>query len=146
MKYHKLPKRKNIGRGYVLHVKLVTPTELASITNESKALQRSKSKARLLNNSKQKQHAGAQRAPTSINRNRVVIGNNHVALWATASKNSSRNYMYKHIRRASAGAWVDTERTIYIDKSLTKQRQWEVYWHELLHAVLDIGTLDRGGI
>ena len=144
MKYHKLPKRKNIGRGYVLHVKLVTPTELASITNESKALQRSKSKARLLNNSKQKQHTGALRAPTSINKNKAFITAviNHVGFQPTAS----RNYIYKHTRRASAGAWVDTERTIYIDKSLTKQRQWEVYWHELLHAVLDIGMLDRGGI
>ena len=116
-----------------MHIKLITPTELAGITNESKAL---------LNNSKLQQHAGALRAPTSMNKNKAVINNNYVGFQPTAS----RNHIYKHIRRASAGAWVDTDRTIYIDKSLTKQRQWEVYWHELLHAVLDIGTLDRGGI
>ena len=140
MKYHKLPKRKNIGRGYTLLIKLVTPTELASITNESKTL---------LNNSKQK-HTGALRAPTYNNIQIYVLHNNRVVLRATASKASSiaskNKTIYKHIRNTSAGAWVDTERTIYIDKSLTKQRQWEVYWHELLHAVLDIGTLDRGGI
>ena len=142
MKYHKLPKRKNIGRGYTLLIKLVTPTELAGITNESKALQRSKNEVHLLNNSKQK-HTGALRAPMGKNKNTAVIySNNYVGLRPTAS----RKTIYKHIRHMSAGAWVDTERTIYIDKSLTKQRQWEVYWHELLHAVLDIGTLDRGGI
>ena len=142
MKYHKLPKRKNIGRGYTLLIKLITPTELANITDESKALQRNKSKA-LLNNNKQK-HAGALRAPMGKNKNTAVVrSNNHVGLRPTASKNKTT---YKHIRHTSAGAWVDTQRTIYIDKSLSKQRQWEVYWHELLHAVLDIGTLDRGGI
>ena len=96
MKYHKLPTRKNIGRGYTISIKLITPTELAHITNET----------------------------------------------------DSKNYMGLRpiARKSSAGAWIDTTRTIYIDKSLTKQKQWEVYWHEMLHAILDIGTLDRGGI
>lgn len=88
MNRFKLPKRKNLGKGYIIQIKLVTNTELMLILKEPKT-------------------------------------------------DSIKQY---------AGAWVDTDRIIYIDKNLTKAKQWEVYWHELLHAIHDIATLDKGGI
>jgi len=36
------------------------------------------------------------------------------------------------------GAWEHETLTIYIDRGLSIKRRWEIYWHELLHAVNDI--------
>ena len=133
MKYHKLPTRKNIGRGYTISIKLITPTELSKMLNEAKAYK--------------KHTEGDSYHPESIGALRAPAYNSSICIYSSSyAKHTSARGLRPLVRRSSAGAWIDTERTIYIDKSLSKQRQWEVYWHELMHAILDISTLDRGGI
>jgi len=46
----------------------------------------------------------------------------------------------------AAGCWSIEDYHIYIDNTLSRQRQWETYFHELQHAVHDIAELNRGGI
>ena len=41
------------------------------------------------------------------------------------------------------GFWDMDKMTIYISTSLNRKGQWEVFWHELLHAVNDLKDYDR---
>lgn len=41
------------------------------------------------------------------------------------------------------GTWWPDDMTIYILDSLPTYKRWEVYWHELIHAVNDCRDWDR---
>lgn len=45
-----------------------------------------------------------------------------------------------------AGLWCPEKSRVYIDKTLSLRRQWDVYWHELTHAVHDLHTIFCGGL
>lgn len=45
-----------------------------------------------------------------------------------------------------AGFWDDELQTIFVDSTMSRQRQWEAYFHELYHAVHDTAERNRGGI
>ncbi len=44
-------------------------------------------------------------------------------------------------RRSPAG-WISEDMTIYIRDDLTPVQRWREFWHELLHAVPDVGHMD----
>jgi hypothetical protein len=46
----------------------------------------------------------------------------------------------------TAGCWSVEDLTIFIDGTMSRQRQWATYFHELLHAVHDIAENHRGDI
>lgn len=37
----------------------------------------------------------------------------------------------------SPGGWVSEDVTIYLDKTLSIQRRWEIFCHEVAHAAID---------
>lgn len=37
------------------------------------------------------------------------------------------------------GCWVETEKTIYINNTLSPKRARYLLWHELFHSIVDIG-------
>lgn len=45
-----------------------------------------------------------------------------------------------------AGLWCPEKQAVYIDQTISLKRQWEVYWHELQHAVHDLHTIFFGGL
>lgn len=45
-----------------------------------------------------------------------------------------------------AGLWCPEKSRVYIDKTISLKRQWEVYWHEFQHAVHDLHTIFFGGL
>jgi len=81
----RLPKRVNLGRGYVVRIFLLTPSQISDTLE--------------------------------------IDEKNTVAGW-----------------------WDDEEWAIYIDSTVSRQRQWEAYFHELIHAVHDTAEVNRGGI
>lgn len=54
--------------------------------------------------------------------------------------------MIKHYGEDVAGCWDSKIQTIYINKSLSMQRQIKAYWHELHHALVDLQLDDEGGV
>jgi len=53
---------------------------------------------------------------------------------------------YEAVAETPAGFWDDDYCAVFVDSTLSLERQWRAYWHELLHAVHDIANLDGGGI
>lgn len=41
------------------------------------------------------------------------------------------------------GYWDDENETIYIDKKLSTKKRWNIYWHELRHAINDIADAEQ---
>jgi len=81
----RLPKSIHLGRGYLVKIEIITPTQIAEILEIEE-------------------------------------------------------------KDAVAGFWDDDDWVIYIDGSVSRKRQWEAYFHELIHAVHDTAELNRGGI
>ncbi len=50
------------------------------------------------------------------------------------------------VTKDDAGAWDKTTNTIWIDKTMSLQRRWAAYMHELMHALVDAYEEERGGI
>lgn len=48
--------------------------------------------------------------------------------------------------RTVAGCWDIEKGTIWISSDLTPRQKWDTYWHELQHAVHDLGLNWKGGI
>jgi len=46
----------------------------------------------------------------------------------------------------AAGCWDPGRTAIYIDRTVSRKRQWEVYWHEERHASADLEARQKGGL
>lgn len=40
-----------------------------------------------------------------------------------------------HVEEGSIGLCMPDQLTIYVQQSLPPQRKWQIFWHELLHAM-----------
>ena len=50
------------------------------------------------------------------------------------------------LHKSAIAVWDYQNLTIWIDKTVSLARKWEAYRHELIHAIIDTDTTERGGI
>lgn len=77
---------------------------------------------------------------------RHVLGPGYIVKVVEVAPDVLRHIAGDAEKNLSAGVWSSDELTIYIDKSVSRDRKWAAYRHELLHAVHDVDTIIRGGI
>ena len=85
----------------------------------------------------------AGRLPT-----RVHLGRGYVVqvVFQTPSE-MKRDAFPDHDDYTIQGYWSGIDdMKIYIDSTASRKRQWQIYFHELIHAAHDIAEMNRGGI
>lgn len=50
------------------------------------------------------------------------------------------------VTKDDVSAWDKATNTIWLDKTVSTQRKWEAFRHELDHALNDVRDEERGGI
>lgn len=90
---------------------------------------------------KQARKARLGRLPKSIN-----LGRGYVVRVFLVTPAQILDMLDGEEKDAVAGFWDDEEFAIYVDSTVSRRRQWEIYFHELQHAVHDVSELNRGGI
>lgn len=77
---------------------------------------------------------------------RALLGPYRVEVRLVLPATIARLLRRRHEDGEAAGCWDPGRVAIYIDRTLSRPRQWEVYWHEIAHAVADLAARQKGGL